>query len=63
MPNRHLKGGMRKLLGFFYLLAPGTGERIKVRGLFPYHLLAVEERPKRKIGFTVKEKRAVYAVR
>jgi hypothetical protein len=27
------------------------------------HLLAVEERPKRKIGFTAKEKRAVYAVK
>jgi len=27
------------------------------------HLLAVEERPKRKIGFTVKEKRAAYAVK
>jgi endo-alpha-1,4-polygalactosaminidase (GH114 family) len=25
------------------------------------HLLAVEDRPKRKIGFTAKEKRAVYA--
>jgi len=27
------------------------------------HLLALEERPKRKIGFTAKEKRAAYAVR
>jgi len=27
------------------------------------HLLAVEERPKRKIGFTAKEKRAAYAVK
>ncbi len=54
---------MRKLFGFFYLLAPGTGERIKVRGLFPDHLLAVEERPKRKIGFIAKEKRAGYAAK
>jgi hypothetical protein len=27
------------------------------------HLLAVEDRPKRKIGFTAKEKRSVYAVK
>jgi hypothetical protein len=27
------------------------------------HLLAIEERPKREIGFTVKEKRATYAVK
>jgi hypothetical protein len=49
-------------VNFFYLLAPGTGERIKVRGFSPDHLLAVEERPKRKIGFTIQEKRAEYVV-
>jgi hypothetical protein len=27
------------------------------------HLLAVEEQPKRKIGFTAKEKRTTYAVK
>jgi hypothetical protein len=27
------------------------------------HLLAVEDRPKRKIGFTAKEKRAAYSVK
>jgi len=34
-----------------------------VRGLFPDHLLAIEEQPKRKSGFTIKEKSAAYAVK
>jgi hypothetical protein len=40
-----------------------TTERFQIVFETLDHLLAVEERPKRKVEFTVKEKRAVYAVR
>jgi hypothetical protein len=40
-----------------------TNDRFQVVFETLDHLLAVEEKPKRKIGFTAKEKRAVYAVK
>ena len=40
-----------------------TSERFQVVFETLDHLLAVEEKPKRKIGFTAKEKRAAYAVK
>jgi len=40
-----------------------TNDRFQVVFETLDHLLAVEEKPKRKIGFTAKEKRAAYAVR
>jgi hypothetical protein len=38
-----------------------TNDRFQVVFETLDHLLAVEEKPRRKIGFTAKEKRAVYA--
>jgi hypothetical protein len=47
----------------FFLLAPGTGKRRKVRSFFSDNHQAVEDKSKRKIGFMAKEKRAVYVKR
>jgi len=41
---------------------PGAHFRFQIVFETLDHLLAIEERPKRKIGFTAKEKRAAYAV-
>lgn len=40
-----------------------TNDRFQIVFKTLDHLLVIEEKPKRKIGFTAKEKRAVYSVK
>ena len=58
---RHVLLESKELRQEFEEMRRQTNDRFQIVFETLDHMLAVEERPKRKIGFTAKEKRAAYA--